>query len=61
DHYLQPDKVVVQTQWDLLAIFLVSTVALILYLVWLGRLVWDGYHKPNATEAGTRALTERTT
>jgi hypothetical protein len=61
DHHLQPDKVVVQTQWDLLAIFLVSTVALILYLVWLGRLVWSGYHTPNSTESGTRALTERTT
>lgn len=44
DHHLQANLVPIQTQWDLLAIFLVSTVALILYLVWLSRLVWSGYH-----------------
>lgn len=44
DHRLQANLVPIQTQWDLLAIFLVSTVALILYLVWLSRLVWRGYH-----------------
>jgi len=47
--HVQPDLVVVNTQWDLLAIFLVSAVALIIYLVWLCRLVWSGFH-PSAAE-----------
>ncbi len=38
--YVNPDKVAVSTQWDLLAIFLVSTVGLIFYLVWLSKLVF---------------------
>ena len=42
--HIKPDLVAVNTQWDLLAIFLVSTVALIFYLVWLCRLVWSAYH-----------------
>lgn len=42
--HVQPDAVAVSTQWDLLAIFLVSTVALILYLVWLSRLVYRAFH-----------------
>jgi hypothetical protein len=44
DPHVKPDLVQVSTQWDLLAIFLVSTVALIIYLVWLCRLVWSAYH-----------------
>jgi hypothetical protein len=47
DPHVKPDLVAINTQWDLLAIFLVSTVALIVYLVWLCRLVWSAYH-PNA-------------
>jgi hypothetical protein len=46
DKLLKADTVAVQTQWDLLAVFLVSTVALILYLVWLGKLVWKSYDQP---------------
>ncbi len=42
--HIKPDVVPVDTQWDLLAIFLVSTVALIIYLVWLCRIVWSAYH-----------------
>lgn len=49
DERLKANLVPIQTQWDLLAIFLISTVALILYLVWLSRLVWSGYH-PVKTE-----------
>lgn len=44
DPHVKPDLVAVSTQWDLLAIFLVSTVALIFYLIWLSRLVWSAYH-----------------
>lgn len=47
--HVKPDEVAVNTQWDLLAIFLVSTVALIVYLVWLCRLVWSAYH-PKAAQ-----------
>lgn len=48
--YIQPDSVPVSNQWDLLAIFLVSAVALILYFVWLTRLVWSAYHPKSASE-----------
>ncbi len=44
DPHVKPDTVAVNTQFDLLAIFLVSTVALVWYLVWLCRLVWSAYH-----------------
>lgn len=46
--HVKPDEVAVNTQWDLLAIFLVSTVALIIYLVWLCRIVWSAYHPQKA-------------
>lgn len=39
-NYVKPDSISVSTQWDLLAIFLISTVALIFYLVWLCKLVY---------------------
>lgn len=39
--FIKPESVPISTQWDLLAIFLVSTVALIFYLVWLGKLVFN--------------------
>lgn len=37
--YVQPEKIAVQPQWDLLAIFVVSAVGLIVYLVWLVKTV----------------------
>jgi hypothetical protein len=49
--HIKPDLVAVQTQWDLLAIFLVSAVALIAYLVWLCRLVWTAYNQKQAGSA----------
>lgn len=49
DPHVKPDLVAVNTQWDLLAIFLVSTVALIFYLVWLSRLVWSAFHTESST------------
>jgi hypothetical protein len=52
--HIKPELVPVSTQWDLLAIFLVSAVALIIYLVWLCRLVWSGFH-PKTTEPLTSA------
>jgi hypothetical protein len=52
--HVKPDLVHVSTQWDLLAIFLVSAVALIAYLVWLCRLVWSGYH-PKSSQTATSA------
>ncbi len=44
--HVKPDLVAVSTQWDLLAVFLISTVALIWYLVWLSALVLRSYQKP---------------
>lgn len=49
--HVKPDLVAVSTQWDLLAVFLVSTVALIWYLVWLSALVLKSYQKPIAEYA----------
>lgn len=34
------------TQWSLVAIFVVSALALCAYIVWLGRLVWSAFNKP---------------
>lgn len=41
--HVKPDIVAVSTQLDLLAIFLVSTVALIAYLVWLSKVVFSAF------------------
>jgi hypothetical protein len=54
--YVKPDSVPVNTQWDLLAIFLVSTVALIFYLVWLSRLTYRAL-TPKIDAAATSAAT----
>ena len=59
--YVKPDSVVVSTQWDLLAIFLVSAVALIVYLVWLCKLVLRSFDKPFTDEAQTSISTTTTT
>ncbi len=55
--HVKPDLVAVSTQWDLLAIFLVSAVALIFYLVWLCRLVWSAYHPPVISQTGSTVNT----
>jgi hypothetical protein len=47
--YIVPDSVPVQTQWDLLIVFVLTAVALVVYLVWLVRLAWRAYH-PGADE-----------
>lgn len=41
--FISPDIVPVKTQWDLLSIFVLSALALIVYLVWLAKLVWKAY------------------
>jgi hypothetical protein len=50
--YLQPESVPVSTQWDLLIVFVLSAVALIAYLVWLCKLIFNAYNSP-AKVAGT--------
>ncbi|HEY9731045.1 MAG TPA: hypothetical protein V6C89_03985 [Drouetiella sp.] len=54
--YVKPDSVPVSTQWDLLAIFLVSTVALIFYLVWLSKLVFRALSPKKEETAATSLL-----
>ena len=54
DPFIKPDTVPVSNQWDLLAIFLISAVGLILYLIWLSRLVWSAYH-PGSTDTTNSA------
>ncbi len=44
--YLQPESVPINTQWDLLIIFVLSAVALIVYLVWLCKLIFRAYNAP---------------
>lgn len=56
--HVKPDLVTVATQWDLLAVFLISTVALIWYLVWLSALVLRSYQKPLPEMAATLPLGE---
>lgn len=41
---LRPEAVPVHMQWDLLAIFSISAIGLIVYLTWLVRVVWRGFH-----------------
>lgn len=48
--HLTPENVPIQPQWDLLAIFLVSTVALIFFLIWLSRLMWAAFHPQKKSE-----------
>lgn len=56
--HVKPDLVAVSTQWDLLAVFLVSTVALIWYLVWLAALVLRSYQKPVTEFQATATIGE---
>ncbi|MBS1993949.1 MAG: hypothetical protein JSS83_25735 [Cyanobacteria bacterium SZAS LIN-3] len=53
--HVKPDLVTVATQWDLLAIFLVSTVALIWYLTWLCKLVLGAFNKDNTNPTSSAA------
>jgi hypothetical protein len=42
--FFHPESVPVQTQWDLLSVFIVSAVGLIAYLAWLVKITWRAYH-----------------
>ncbi|MBX9685712.1 MAG: hypothetical protein K2X27_03360 [Candidatus Obscuribacterales bacterium] len=53
-NYISPEKVPVNTQWDLLGIFVLSAVGLIIYLVWLLRLL------VSSNAAAARAIIENT-
>ncbi|MBS1957510.1 MAG: hypothetical protein JST89_25210 [Cyanobacteria bacterium SZAS-4] len=59
--YVKPDSVAVSTQWDLLAIFLVSAVALIAYLVWLSKLMLRAFKKPITNDDSTTTSLTSTT
>ncbi|MEZ4576220.1 MAG: hypothetical protein R2857_15090 [Vampirovibrionales bacterium] len=39
---LHPEALPVKTQWDLLTVFVLSAVGLIVYLIWLGKVAWQG-------------------
>lgn len=41
--YIQPENVVVNTQWDLLIVFVLSAVLLIAYLAWLTKTILGAY------------------
>jgi hypothetical protein len=45
--YIQPESVQVSTQWDLLIVFVLSAVALIAYLVWLGKTIYKAHNPAN--------------
>lgn len=49
--YVQPEKLPVSTQWDLLIVFVISAVGLIAYLIWLGKLVWNANNPPLSTSS----------
>ncbi|MBK9145014.1 MAG: hypothetical protein IPM23_21175 [Candidatus Melainabacteria bacterium] len=45
DPFIHPETLPVSTQWDLLIVFIISAVLLIVYLTWLGSLVWKANMK----------------
>jgi len=45
--FIQPESVQVSTQWDLLIVFVLSAVALIAYLVWLGKTIYKAHNPAN--------------
>ena len=45
---LKPEQIPVSTQWDLLIVFVISTVLLAGYLIWLSRLVYSAFENPPA-------------
>ncbi|MBK9278268.1 MAG: hypothetical protein JNN26_00805 [Candidatus Obscuribacter sp.] len=52
--HVQPSTVPVATQWDLLITFVVSAVALIVYLVWLSKLCVKAFAAPVQAPDGER-------
>ena len=54
--FVKPELVTVSTQWDLLAVFLVSAVALIWYLTWLSSLVLGAYSSPGSQSQPSAVL-----
>jgi hypothetical protein len=53
---IAPDKVPVNTQWDLLTVFILSAVALGVYITWLIKLVWKGADNAAALSASSPGL-----
>lgn len=49
--FISPEKLPVSTQWDLLIVFIISAVALIIYLIWLSKLVWGANNPPPKEKA----------
>ncbi|MBX2860992.1 MAG: hypothetical protein KTR14_07145 [Vampirovibrio sp.] len=48
--FFAPQNVPVETQWDLLIVFIVSAIGLIIYLGWLLKIVWNAFrHNPQHT------------
>lgn len=57
--FISPDKVPVNTQWDLLSVFILSAVGLIVYLTWLVKTVWKAHDEAAAAAASIKPnLTE---
>lgn len=54
--FIAPEKVPVNTQWDLLTVFILSAVALIVYLTWLVKLVWKGFENPATLSTASPGL-----
>lgn len=48
--HLQPENVPVSTQWDLLIVFVLSAVALLVYLGWLTKVIFRAYNAPGAAQ-----------
>ncbi len=42
--FFHPEKVPVNTQWDLLIVFILSAVGLLVYLAWLIKTTWTAFH-----------------
>lgn len=57
DSLIKARALPVNTQWDLVAILIVCSIALVSYFVWLTKLLWRAYNKPPITNV-TAELTE---
>ncbi|HEY9687012.1 MAG TPA: hypothetical protein V6C52_08570 [Coleofasciculaceae cyanobacterium] len=42
--FFKPESVPVNTQWDLLTVFIISAVGLLVYLGWLVKVSWKAFH-----------------
>lgn len=42
--FFHPEKVPLNTQWDLLIVFILSTIGLLIYLGWLIKTTWHAFH-----------------